>query len=148
MRGKPGDTPRRRLSPRITPACAGKTLDRYGRRAENQDHPRVCGENPAQYLTAAQTAGSPPRVRGKRHGIPDEELYKRITPACAGKTEFYGVAFTWNGDHPRVCGENAGIAFYSHIKIGSPPRVRGKQTIGFGLHYPMRITPACAGKTI
>ena len=25
VRGKPGDTPRRRLSPRITPACAGKT---------------------------------------------------------------------------------------------------------------------------
>ena len=46
-----------------------------------------------------------------------------------------------------MCGENLGIQFNQSGVWGSPPRVRGKRMIGFGLPCLMRITPACAGKT-
>ena len=65
VRGKHGKVIQGERDKRITPACAGKTIACVYIVTSGTDHPRVCGENPAKYLTAAQTAGSPPRVRGK-----------------------------------------------------------------------------------
>ena len=76
---------------RITPACAGKTSAAWLAGLEDQDHPRVCGENmrsPSQY---AQLIGSPPRVRGKRAEAAHEVVKLGITPACAGKTQHKAV---------------------------------------------------------
>ena len=72
----------------ITPACAGKTKNLYVFIMDNQDHPRVCGEN-GNFLFM--------HVMGTR-----------ITPACAGKTPIRGGAAYGFRDHPRVCGENRG----------------------------------------
>ena len=70
-----------------------------------------------------------------------------ITPACAGKTGAALHGRRHGADHPRVCGENRRQGQTTGRRIGSPPRVRGKQ----GKHpvQPLeaRITPACAGKT-
>ena len=66
-------------------------------------------------------------MRGKQAKQVCEQLALRITPACAGKTEFNVSPEFFKGDHPRVCGENGAVPFVQGIFAGSPPRVRGKQ---------------------
>ena len=70
----------------ITPACAGKTLNLNVKIIAKKDHPRVCGENLACLCLLSREKGSPPRVRGKLLYKVIVVLFKRITPACAGKT--------------------------------------------------------------
>ena len=147
MRGKHNVRPAVHVPHRITPACAGKTirgaLDSYFQ----EDHPRVCGENPSRSALPSSGRGSPPRVRGK-HLFPDIALILAgITPACAGKTRPPPLAHLTQKDHPRVCGENYGIDPAKIVRPGSPPRVRGKLHIFQGFHARTGITPACAGKT-
>ena len=50
----------------ITPACAGKTEEAYELANEDEDHPRVCGENISKTFYNQNEIGSPPRVRGKQ----------------------------------------------------------------------------------
>ena len=71
----------------------------------------------------------------------------RITPACAGKTVIGKLQPHPVEDHPRVCGENPEAMLSGSLRIGSPPRVRGKRGYFSILCNPIRITPACAGKT-
>ena len=76
VRGKcPGSPPRMRgkrafpydssVMDGITPAHAGKTAKKAGRKAERRDHPRACGENRASKKRSGGGRGSPPRMRGK-----------------------------------------------------------------------------------
>ena len=53
----------------------------------------------------------------------------RITPAGAGKTYCNTVTISKIQDHPRRCGENASLELTADEVEGSPPQVRGKQTI-------------------
>ena len=86
VRGKLSITAPATVKPRITPACAGKTIKETFWINSIEDHPRVCGENCPQNKNQTAKEGSPPRVRGK-HGNPDKAVFlARITPACAGKT--------------------------------------------------------------
>ena len=75
---------------RITPACAGKTRFNYCCNFNEQDHPRVCGENPPRPHCSAARRGSPPRVRGKLIAELGDLSRQGITPACAGKTLDFG----------------------------------------------------------
>ena len=50
-------------------------------------------------------------------------------------------------DHPRVCGEKAGVRVHQDVPQGSPPRVRGKGSIFCHREVGGGITPACAGKS-
>ena len=92
-------------------------------------------------------SGSPPRVRElllySKGGLSEF----RITPACAGITEYSSRSRQPFWDHPRVCGNYAPITECAIVYQGSPPRVRE-------LRKPLRpmpkkrgITPACAGIT-
>ena len=65
VRGKLFDAHLERIELRITPACAGKTGWSFPVRAQNEDHPRVCGENGKPHRLYRGADGSPPRVRGK-----------------------------------------------------------------------------------
>ena len=47
-----------------------------------------------------------------------------------------------------MCGENRDRLHYSTLAGGSPPRVRGKQLDEEDAKIQVRITPACAGKTM
>ena len=127
VRGKPGQSWKVSELKRITPACAGKTPTLEKIKCPPRDHPRVCGENLIVTAAVAASSGSPPRVRGKPLSEWERLTRLRITPACAGKTEFHGIAFARNRDHPRVCGENSNSNFNSVKQKGSPPRVRGKR---------------------
>ena len=72
--------------PGITPAHAGKTPCRSKSSCAARDHPRACGENAGRSFKDAQAEGSPPRMRGKRMVVRDDQQRRGITPAHAGKT--------------------------------------------------------------
>ncbi|SCQ64061.1 Hypothetical protein PFR_JS9-2_2011 [Propionibacterium freudenreichii] len=70
----------------ITPAYAGRTLNRTQRMFDPQDHPRVCGENLSGSTRRECSIGSPPRMRGERRLHGDLLSAVGITPAYAGRT--------------------------------------------------------------
>ena len=86
MRGKLPQQPSCQGYTGITPAYAGKTTRTITEVQHEQDHPRVCGENPAPSTKLEKLAGSPPRMRGKQIYFAESCLQRRITPAYAGKT--------------------------------------------------------------
>ena len=85
VRGKVGRRISARRSPRITPACAGKSRGEPVELILREDHPRVCGEKRKSKRRASGSPGSPPRVRGKAIWRQMSSKALRITPACAGK---------------------------------------------------------------
>ena len=87
----------------------------------------MCGKNLQALLSTAGNSGSPPRVREKQGQLPSDS--------------------TLDQDHPRVCGKNVVSTAGGNDGTGSPPRVREKQKSPIMYIYPLRITPACAGKT-
>ena len=74
---------------RITPACAGRTRKSKHCRIPLQDHPRVCGKNTRRVYENSRGIGSPPRVREERWKNNEQKTLVGITPACAGRTEFW-----------------------------------------------------------
>ena len=86
-------------------------------------------------------------MRGKLLIVVFDLSYRRITPACAGKTPHLRVSRQSAQDHPRVCGENGAVEDVIQLTEGSPPRVRGKQRRKHDAPPKGGITPACAGKT-
>ena len=111
---------------RITPAYAGKTDGKALFYYDEEDHPRVCGENKHYTISLYRPLGSPPRMRGKRTVQAENSLKGRITPAYAGKTFFTAFRNSSSWDHPRVCGENFAPNYPAQFRLGSPPRMRGK----------------------
>ena len=128
MRGKPVGGVDVVQVDRITPAGAGKTLQKILQERNVWDHPRRCGEN--LYAT---------------EGVP---LKYRITPAGAGKTADHDKRPDYAEDHPRRCGENLSYLAVRGEGVGSPPQVRGKLGLCMHERFEKRITPAGAGKTI
>ena len=131
----------------ITPAWAGKRDGQHGPRYDYQDHPRVGGEKFTGGGFRAWARGSPPRGRGKvlAAGMLADGL--GITPAWAGKSSRGGYARGRPRDHPRVGGEKKSILDVQPLKLGSPPRGRGKVRVMFESLTSTRITPAWAGKS-
>ena len=135
------------LGLRITPACAGKSVQPAAEARGEGDHPRVCGEKHQLHFRPSDQPGSPPRVRGKVYGITCYTPSIGITPACAGKSSATVRGGDSVRDHPRVCGEKA-VAWLSPLPFaGSPPRVRGKVSVVAQYRGYSGITPACAGKS-
>ena len=110
------------------------------------DHPRVCGEKSQCRVPTATNSGSPPRMRGKAKGVQHGPLIRRITPAYAGKSypAIFGPGYL--RDHPRVCGEKWIASVPASGFLGSPPRMRGKDSRQNVAQRPQGITPAYAGK--
>ena len=92
---------------RLIPACAGKTIAKLADQTPMRAHPRVCGENPPAAVIVSATAGSSPRVRGKRSRRSHRPPSAGLIPACAGKTDGPGEPPAGPRAHPRVCGENS-----------------------------------------
>ena len=133
---------------RITPAGAGKTINKHSDNFRTKDHPRRCGENVFYAICVTLYKGSPPQVRGKHRQRTDLLLLCRITPAGAGKTFCLRTVAPPRRDHPRRCGENVLFSFLLPMMLGSPPQMRGKLESIAPFVKDMRITPADAGKTI
>ena len=71
---------------RITPACAGNRVHGIHAAPMQEDHPRVCGEQPEDKPVETNKIGSPPRVRGTATGEYRSSPASGITPACAGNS--------------------------------------------------------------
>ena len=110
-----------------TPACAGKTARPRGGRRRIRDYPRVRGEDPAVKLLAVQPMGLPPRARGRRRGRKFPARANGTTPACAGKTPWGGRLASVTRDYPRVRGEDANSPLSWSLRVGLPPRARGRR---------------------
>ena len=131
----------------ITPAYAGKRSACSPPSPHSRDHPRVCGEKWNKLHFGEDCQGSPPRVRGKVVSFLKKRCCIGITPACAGKRCKHYYIRMCKRDHPRVCGEKAHFRCSKFYKVGSPPRVRGKEIFSLLFWYSPGITPACAGKS-
>ena len=86
-------------------------------------------------------------MRGKVMHVAHGLIDARITPAHAGKSlvcfrEIFGIR-----DHPRACGEKLLCGFCVSCRLGSPPRMRGKEQDHTAPYPDRRITPAHAGKS-
>ena len=110
----------------ITPAYAGKSVERIVNNLLNWDHPRVCGEKYIHDNLLCTALGSPPRMRGKEYEVVLKNALHGITPAYAGKRCKTIDTNTRTWDHPRVCGEKSTICPTLATTEGSPPRMRGK----------------------
>ena len=114
----------------ITPAWAGKRQRQSATIQPNGDHPRVGGEKRNITSIAAMGSGSPPRGRGKVDADSEYLDEDRITPAWAGKRSKNYRNTATDKDHPRVGGEKTSKNRVVQGVLGSPPRGRGKASIG------------------
>ena len=147
MRGKPSPGHCRRSLGGLIPAYAGKTFPAMSRVRYIRAHPRVCGENTNDTISAALEGGSSPRVRGKPAAASRCFARLGLIPACAGKTRAARLSTSKHEAHPRVCGENLFTFAYKPFVTGSSPRGRGKREPGKPRDRRPRLIPACAGKT-
>ena len=106
----------------------------------------MCGEKPEAFARQLCQQGSPPRVRGKVGDVGVALAVVGITPAYAGKRSKTTSTFSLLRDHPRVCGEKRQGNMNKEVKVGSPPRVRGKVDCFSPFLALWGITPAYAGK--
>ena len=132
---------------RITPACAGKTLECLPGECRSQDHPRMRGEDMAKKRKSRKRKGSPPHARGRRRIGSTWLAQIGITPACAGKTRRRHIVDGYCPDHPRMRGEDCFSAQSKPRTAGSPPHARGRLERRGLERSSQGITPACAGKT-
>ena len=91
--------------------------------------------------------GSPPRMRGKDALQSVGYDIGRITPAYAGKSVPSSTKNPGGKDHPRVCGEKVRGVSAGLLARGSPPRMRGKDSLYNPGTAWNGITPAYAGKS-
>ena len=131
----------------ITPACAGKTRRLPRTSAVFEDHPRMCGKDPARPLGTTATWGSPPHVRERLFVVVFLFFRLGITPACAGKTHHGAAVGYCTEDHPRMCGKDTLNSVSISRRTGSPPHVRERLADVAYSCIAGGITPACAGKT-
>ena len=89
----------------ITPAYAGKSQSTPRRIRCQGDHPRLCGEKANLLGVTTDYLGSPPPMRGKDKITLSVFIFKRITPAYAGKSFATIRSEAPFRDHPRLCGE-------------------------------------------
>ena len=87
-------------------------------------------------------------MRGKVPRFLPCSVYRRITPAYAGKSRVGFQKHGRFGDHPRLCGEKAIQDRTTERVRGSPPPMRGKVLQSRRRYAFQRITPAYAGKSV
>ena len=147
VRGALAAARRRRYERRLTPACAGSTLNQRRRLSPSTTHPRVCGEHTLKTNRQFIPVDSPPRVRGARGFGASVLSQGRLTPACAGSTPPERPRRASQATHPRVCGEHRRASRLDMRNNDSPPRVRGARSDTRRSPPASRLTPACAGST-
>ena len=96
---------------RITPACAGNSMQNSAVLRCLRDHPRLRGEQVHMFDLHRHTQGSPPLARGTV--LDGQKVYDSvgITPACAGNSKSDAEFFMHIRDHPRLRGEQYRRAF-------------------------------------
>ena len=106
MRGKPCLWYSHARARGLIPAHAGKTTQSARHSLILRAHPRACGENLKPTALRRRSAGSSPRMRGKRLPEPCSWRCFGLIPAHAGKTLWEHRDQSGQRAHPRACGEN------------------------------------------
>ena len=132
---------------RFIPAHAGNTTERQRTADQRPVHPRACGEHIPKTFERRLVHGSSPRMRGTPDAIHDLGAKHRFIPAHAGNTPVGIVRRFKRPVHPRACGEHGPPAPAGWSPGGSSPRMRGTQSTGLSLPFPLRFIPAHAGNT-
>ena len=112
---------------RITPACAGKTRNRHQEYRECEDHPRLRGKDHGGMSSLSRASGSPPLARERHVTAMQMICWCRITPACAGKTNWPDSSMSRMRDHPRLRGKDLPAGRCSEYRWGSPPLARERR---------------------
>ena len=105
------------------------------------------GEDSNCHSATQGQQGSPPHARGRQPHPDRPPFYRRITPACAGKTVGCQRSRCYPRDHPRMRGEDCTFPRTFVYQSGSPPHARGRLNLESSPCIGAGITPACAGKT-
>ena len=131
----------------LIPASAGQTGHASKTRQAGGAHPRECGADYQPRSPSLIRRGSSPRVRGRQTpGLLD--LWKtRLIPASAGQTHLPGRVATAPRAHPRECGADCDSHSNGIRRVGSSPRVRGRQGVPIGNEAIAGLIPASAGQT-
>ena len=108
----------------------------------------MCGKDCEFRAFNSSELGSPPRVREGLEMNCIKAIRSGITPACAGRTIFDVKVHVFYEDHPRVCGKDYSTLVHKSHTLGSPPRVREGLLSLLLTSSKLRITPACAGRTV
>ena len=88
----------------LIPASAGQTVAVPTPRPERWAHPRECGADATHLQHGCRSAGSSPRVRGRRVWRVRLPLFSGLIPASAGQTFPGGSSAPALPAHPRECG--------------------------------------------
>ncbi len=132
----------------IIPARAGSTPQSTVSNAIQGDHPRSCGEHPAERTSMTPLPGSSPLVRGAPASVTAPAPTPGIIPARAGSTQRTARSMSGAKDHPRSCGEHPAIVAVLPPAEGSSPLVRGAQRSPGPYRVGAGIIPARAGSTV
>ena len=92
---------------RVSPACAGNTSDGKRNIGQSTGQPRVRGEHRANGDIRFGLDGSAPRARGTRIRGGAGAHGRRVSPACAGNTNFRFPLASAGSGQPRVRGEHS-----------------------------------------
>ena len=106
------------------------------------------GKDESIKFSSRNQSGSPPLAR-ERLLLGTLRVYLlRITPACAGKTFSTSELTEVHEDHPRLRGKDIVPHDREAFRLGSPPLARERPIPVQQMQLQLRITPACAGKTL
>ena len=147
MRGAPATAHIQSVDIRIIPADAGSTIRLSPVSKPTWDHPRGCGEHNLAGNAEQLASGSSPRMRGAQDRDRQGDSCQGIIPADAGSTVFADDPKSGLRDHPRGCGEHAGVRAFPVQDPGSSPRMRGAHPPCTSRRGSSRIIPADAGST-
>ena len=131
---------------RSTPAWAGKPCQAMIQKYKVKVYPRVGGETQIGCNAQCLPAGLPPRGRGNQPPNHPLDHRKGSTPAWAGKPVRAQLWTFILEVYPRVGGETARWALRQQTPPGLPPRGRGNLWAAMSSGFPVRSTPAWAGK--
>ena len=129
----------------LTPACAGTSWRWWVAMRRRWAHPRVRGDVCMSLALRRPFRGSPPRARGRPGCVRGLRPGHGLTPACAGTSVSLCPPQPPSWAHPRVRGDVVTGGLVDKVGTGSPPRARGRQTVGPHDDFGGGLTPACAG---
>ena len=113
------------MGKRFIPAWAGNSWGCRDSHPPRPVHPRVGGEQQAQWEQLLKFAGSSPRGRGTGRQVDLVGIEFRFIPAWAGNRRVVTRGFTRHTVHPRVGGEQSSDTVPPICADGSSPRGRG-----------------------
>ena len=123
------------------------TMEPGGYITDVEDHPRMRGEEYLERNHMSQKQGSPPRMRGRENVFQALPSHDGGSPPAYAGEEHSIPSKGWMSDGitPAYAGKRGGKLARPVVRLGSPPRMRGRGPCGRLVRQSAGITPAYAG---